>query len=269
MLLTADPGRIDLWCAFVSEVPDERLWSGYQGLMSAEERAREARLRFARDQRRFRLTRALVRTVLSRYRPLEPQRWAFAAHERGRPYIAGPPPVPPIDFNLSHAGDAVVLGVWGGAVLGVDVEDVIGREAHIAGLERYFTRLESERLLALPPSARPRHFFELWTLKESYLKARGLGLAGPLDAFGFDLSSPGQVRLSIERALADSPRRWRLWQLALRSRYLAALCAECSGTGPVAIVVREVVPLLSERTVETVLLRASAPPDRHSARGGF
>ena len=75
MDITADSSRIDLWCTYISEIGDDSLLSRYDALLSAEERARQARFRFARDQRRFLVTRALVRTVLSRYAAVRPEEW--------------------------------------------------------------------------------------------------------------------------------------------------------------------------------------------------
>lgn len=260
MNLEIDSSRIDLWCAFVSEVRDEALWSRYEALLSPEERARQARFRFARDRRRHLLTRAAVRCVLSRYAPPTPAEWAFATDVGGRPRIVGPGPLPPIDFNISHADDLIAVVVSDAARVGVDVENFAARDADIDGLHRYFTPSESASLLELPPQGRRLRFFELWTLKESYLKARGVGLAISLGAFGFDLSTARSVRLSIDPALGDSPERWRLWQLRLRSDYMAALCAERSEGRPVRIRAREIVPLCSEQDLDVRISRSSQEP---------
>jgi 4'-phosphopantetheinyl transferase len=255
--LTIDAGRIDLWCAFVSDVRDEALWSRYDALLSPAERVRQSRLRFARDRRRHLLTRALVRSVLSRYAPCAPQQWEFAADAAGRPRIAGPEPSPPIEFNISHASDVVAVAVASARRLGVDVENFAARDTDIEGLHRYFTPAESASLLALPQDSRRRRFFELWTLKECYLKARGVGLAVSLGAFGFDLTAERSVRLSMDPELGDSPERWQLWQLTLRSDYLAALCAERGDAPRVQVRVREAVPLAFEQEVEPSICRST------------
>jgi 4'-phosphopantetheinyl transferase len=41
----------------------------------------------------------------------------------------------------------------------------------------------------LPESPQRQRFFELWTLKESDVKSRGMGLSIPLNKFPFDLDS--------------------------------------------------------------------------------
>lgn len=257
MQLVADSSRVDLWCAYISEIGDDSLWPRYDALLSPDERARQARFRFARDQRRHLVTRALVRTVLSRYAAVRPQDWAFSAAARGRPAISAPWPAPALEFNISHAADLVLLGVTSGRALGIDTESIAAREADIDGLDRYFAPEESAALLALPPHERRRRFFELWTLKESYIKARGLGLAIALDAFRFELTGERDLTLHMRPELGDSPGRWRLWQLTLRCDYLAAICAARGGNVSPRIIVREIVPLASERVVDLTPSRST------------
>lgn len=257
MDLAADSRRIDLWCTYISEIGDDSLWPRYEALLSADERATRARYRFGRDQRRYLVTRALVRAVLSRYAAVPPGAWAFAPGPRGRPAISAPQVEPPLEFNISHSADLVMVGITSGRALGVDAESIDAHEADIDGLDRYFAPEESAALLALPPAARRRRFFELWTLKESYIKARGLGLAIALDAFSFELTAERGLSLHMRPQLDDSPAAWQLWQLDLRAGYLAAVCAARGEGAAPQIVLREIVPLGSERIVEIAMSRST------------
>lgn len=257
MDLTPDSRRIDLWCTYISEIGDDSLWGHYDALLSAEERAKQARFRFARDQRRYLVTRALVRTVLSRYAAVRPSDWAFTAGAHGRPAISAPSLAPLLEFNVSHSADLVMLGVTSDRVIGIDTESVDAREADIDGLDRYFAPEESTALLALPERERRRRFFELWTLKESYIKARGMGLAIPLDAFRFELGGERELTLHMRPGLGDSPERWRLWQLVLRADYLVGICAARGQDVPPRITLREIVPLASERAVDITPTRST------------
>jgi 4'-phosphopantetheinyl transferase len=255
--LTADNRTIDLWCTYISEIGDESLLRRYDALLSPEERARQARFRFAKDQRRHLVTRALVRTVLSRYAAVRPEDWAFSAAEHGRPSICAPRVVPPLEFNISHAADLVVLAVTSGRTLGIDTESIESRTFDIDGLDRYFAPEESAALLSLPAGERRRRFFELWTLKESYIKARGMGLSMRLDAFRFEMTGERGLTLHMRSELGDSPALWRVWQLVLRPDYLAAVCAARGEDAPPLIVAREIVPLARERIVNITVSRAT------------
>lgn len=257
MDLVADSGAIDLWCTYISEIGDDSLWPRYSALLAAEERERQARFRFARDRRRFLVTRALVRSVLSRYAAVRPEEWVFSAGDRGRPAICAPRAAATLEFNISHSADLVMLGVTAGRTLGIDTESIAAREADIDGLDRYFAPEESAALLALAPDERRRRFFELWTLKESYIKARGMGLAIALDAFRFELTGERGLTLRMRPELGDSPDRWRLWQLAPRPGYLAAVCAARGDDAAPRIAVREVVPLAREKLIDVEPSRAT------------
>jgi len=165
--------------------------------------------------------------------------------------------MPALEFNVSHSADLVMLAVTSGRTLGLDVENFEARAADIAGLDRYFAPEESAALLSLPPCERRRRFFELWTLKESYIKARGMGLAIALDAFRFEMAGEQGLTLHMRPQLDDLPERWRLWQLALRSDYLAAVCAARGEAAAPRIIVREVVPLACEKVVDIPLSRST------------
>ena len=258
MDLAADSRRIDLWCTYISEIGDESLWHRYEALLSPQERARRSRFRFARDRRRYLLTRALARTVLSRYLPVSAEDWVFEAGPRGRPAISAPRVAAGgLQFNISHSADLVMIGVTADRALGVDVESIDAREADVDGLDRYFAPQESAALRALPPAARRQRFLQLWTLKESYIKARGLGLAIALDAFGFELTGSGGLLLHMRPQLGDAPDCWHLWQLDPRAGYVAAVCAARTGEDAPRIVLREAVPLAGERIIDAAIARST------------
>lgn len=258
--------RIELWCAFLEDVDAEGLWPQYPALLTESERSRQRRFRFAEDRRRDLAARALVRTVLSRYAPTAPAAWVFGADALGRPRILAPRPVPPLEFNIAHSAGLVVAAVAAGGALGVDVEH-LGRQTDPTRLERYFAPPEVAQLRTLPQPQRRRRFLELWTLKESYLKARGVGLRLPLSAFAFEFPAPGALRLSLEAPIADRAPRWAFAQFVLRDAYLLAVCAEHASGQRLQLVVHEAVPLGSQRRLAPRLVRAAgidalSPADR-------
>jgi len=265
-----EPGRIELWCTFLADVDAEGTWERYPALLSEAERARQQRFRFAPDRRRDLAARALARTVLSRYAPVAPETWVFEADAHGRPRICSPRTAASLEFNIAHSGDLVVVGVAPGTPLGVDAEH-LARGTDTTALERYFSPLEIEQLRALPAHARRLRFFELWTLKESYLKARGVGLRLPLHSLTFELPGSGAVRLVLAAGVADSASRWAFAQFTLRDEYVLAVCAERVGPQPLQLVVREAVPFGSQRRLAPRLERAAgieaAAPQRWSESG--
>ena len=225
-----DSGQIHLWLARLDEVTDPPQLAEYWSLLSEEEVAKHARFHFARHRHRYLVTRAMVRTVLSRYAQVAPRDWRFAANEYGKPSIAAEhTEARDVEFNLSHADGLIVLAVTRDRAIGVDVENVFAREADIRIADRYFAAEEVLELRSLPHEKQRQRFFEYWTLKESYIKARGLGLSIPLERFAFHLQGPGQIRLTITPDLQDCAECWWFSQLPVDGDYLTALCAEMDG----------------------------------------
>jgi 4'-phosphopantetheinyl transferase len=257
-IIPLTPAEIHLWLAFYDEITDRRLHSAYRELLNPAEEEQESRFYFARDRRRYLITRALARTVLSRYAPVRPKEWVFSANAYGRPEIvnaqareAG------LSFNISHTHSLIVLGVTNSRALGVDVENFRAREVAIDIADRFFAPQEVAALTATPPQRQQYRFFEYWTFKESYIKARGMGLSLPLDKFSFHYPDDRTVEVAIDPELADDPRRWQFWQFRPRPEYLVAICAERVGAQPPCPVVRQAIPMLSEKRCAVEYLRVS------------
>lgn len=261
------PGEIHLWLASYDGIADERLHAAYRALLNTAERAQEPRFHFARDRRRYLVTRALVRTVLSRYAARDPREWVFAENAWGRPEIANAPPGDgSLSFNLSHTHDLIVLGVTRGRALGVDVENV-AREVSIDIADHYFAPAEVAALHAVPPQQRQERFFEYWTFKESYIKARGMGLSLPLGKFAFHYAHHRAVDIAIDPELADDPQRWQFWQFRPNPEYLVAICAERVGDCSPRLTIRRTVPMLSDEPLEVEFPRVSQSVVQQRAEG--
>ena len=257
-LIPLAPAEIHLWLAFYDEITDEPLHSTYRELLSPAEKEQEPRFYFATDRRRYLITRALARAVLSRFSPVHPKEWVFSANAYGRPEIVNAQASEAgLSFNISHPRSLIVLGVTRGRALGVDVENFRAREAPIDIADHFFAPREVAELAATPPHLQQYRFFEYWTFKEAYIKARGMGLSLPLDRFSFHYPNDRSVELAIDPELADEPARWQLWQFRPRPEYLVAICAERVVSQSSSLIVRQTVPLLSEKTFDHELLRVS------------
>src|SRR5437588_1918880 len=104
------PSEIHLWLAFFDEITESLLHSAYRELLNAAERRQEQRFYFVRDRRRYLVTRALVRTVLSRYVSIHPRKWIFATNAYGRPQIVNPQARDErLSFNISHTHSLIVV----------------------------------------------------------------------------------------------------------------------------------------------------------------
>ena len=168
-----------LWTARPGEIRDPELLLGYDALLTADERERVSRFRFEKDRHTSLVTRALVRTVLSRYAAVSPGDWRFVANEYGRPEIQEPREERSLRFNLSHTEGLVVCLVSRDREVGVDVEDRTRGGDLLDVADRFFSPFEVKALRALPHEEQMNRFFLYWTLKRVLHQGAGDG-ARPL-----------------------------------------------------------------------------------------
>ncbi len=236
------PGA-DLWYLETAAlIEDAGLIDACRAILSPEERERGDRFHFPHDRALHALSHALVRISLSYCQPRRPEAWEFTLGPYGKPDIAGNEDGPPLSFSLTHtAGLAACLTGPAGA-LGVDAEERL-RPTDVATLaRRYFAPSEAQALLSLDPDARQYRFFEYWTLKEAYAKAKGLGLRLPLDSFAFEIAPSGAIAITFPArdAVADGvgerPEDWtfRLFHPTAEHVLAAALGPPAARRGGVA-----------------------------------
>ncbi len=188
LALEAQAGVVHLW---LLEVGSEDLCAeaAWRGLLSADELARNEAFRDSGARRLHLAGRALLRATLSRYAPLPPGQWRFRANAHGRPVIDHDDVGWDLGFNLAHTDGLVALVVSSGSELGVDVE-TSDRQVEVDDLAPLVCAPEEAAALAeAPVELRNEMFLHLWTLKEAYLKARGVGLSGAMTSCVFDMGA--------------------------------------------------------------------------------
>lgn len=218
---------IHIWFARPDQIQQSELLERYFQLLPQDERDKQQRYRFAKDRHSALITRALVRSVLSHYAKIAPQDWRFVKGEKDKPEIANS--TQPLRFNLSHTDNLIVCAVAIQHDIGIDVEYTPRDNDILAIADRYFSPIEVKELFSLPTEQQRSRFFDYWTLKESYIKACGLGLAIPLDHFSFHIGSSknalsnGDIRLSFVPERNDNPEHWQSWLFYPHQDYRIAL----------------------------------------------
>jgi 4'-phosphopantetheinyl transferase len=190
--------------------------------LSDAERARADRFHFPADRARFVASHAALREILAFYLDIEPVALAFGESVHGKPFVEAPDAGRELRFSLSHSGDVALVAVGRGWEVGVDVERVRPLDDLEGFATRYFSPAERDALARVPSADRVRAFFEVWTLKEAYLKACGEGLLRALDAFDVTVGE-AQPRLLAVRDRPGDEARWTLQRLAPGAGYLGAL----------------------------------------------
>jgi len=203
-----------VWFCYTDEVADAKKLDYYQSLLSADEKAQHQRFHFQKDQHSYLVSHALVRIVLSKYADLQPSQWQFKKNAYGRPEIKQSTTDIPLKFNLTHTNDYCACVVTSGMECGIDVE-VISRKTNLMNIaQRMFASSEISSLKKLHDSEFRKAFFKFWTLRESYVKALGTGLAGSAKDFSFCVNSD-DITISFDNTVNDSGNEKAQWQFAL------------------------------------------------------
>lgn len=190
--------------------------------LSVAERARAGRFHFAADRDRFIASHVALRGILASYLETMPASLAFSEGPHGKPFVDAPTQGRSLRFSLSHSADVALVAVSREREVGVDVERVRARDDLEGFAARYFSPHERTALARVTESERLRAFFEIWTLKEAYLKACGDGLLRELDAFDVTVGD-AQPRLLAVRDRPWDEARWALRRIDPGGAFVAAL----------------------------------------------
>ncbi len=166
----------------------------------------------------------LLQEVVEREFGLKPEDILIGRGENGKPYLKE---YPEYKYNISHSGDMVMMA-YSMQELGVDIEELRVKDMKVA--RRCFTPCEYLYVLngssecdgAVPAGCEvdalnievSRRFFEIWTLKEAYLKLTGKGISVPLSSFEVDVEN---------KCVKDEALKYYTGEV---DNYIYAICAE-------------------------------------------
>lgn len=190
--------------------------------LSTEERQRAERFAHEATRLQFIAARANLRLLLSRYLNRSPMNLALAVSSTGKPTLA----TGEMCFNVSHSEGIAVYAFTARTEVGVDVERVRPYPNHLELAQRFFHPVEFQALARLPEREREEAFFRLWTCKEAFLKATGLGLSGGLERVRLSVhpESPRVITLD-EQPVSD----WQVTGFELDHGFVAAVVLLATG----------------------------------------
>jgi 4'-phosphopantetheinyl transferase len=217
---------------------DDELYAALFAQLNPREQARAQRYLFLKDRLAFAIGRALVRRTLAGCGVPAPD-LEFVLNAYGKPELSAGAMCPSFSFNISHSTGLVAAAFSIDRAIGVDLEFEERKNAGMDIARSFFAPDEVRFLESLPEEERRAAFFSFWTLKESYIKARGLGLAIPLKDFAFTLDPP---RIHFSPRIEDAPENWCFWQRRLTPSHPMALAAHCRTGETLDMHLREVGP---------------------------
>jgi len=193
-------------------------------VLSADEIARADRFVTGTLRSHFAVGRGLTRVILASYTGVAPAEIAFAYGPQGKPSLAHPESR--LRFNISHSHGVALFAVTIDRDVGVDVERVRPDISFEAIAEDFFSPEERDVLRAVPGPDKARAFFDCWTRKEAFIKARGDGLSLPLDQFVVSLELDVTQALLATRWDRSEAERWAVAPLETGPGYRGAIAVE-------------------------------------------
>ncbi len=167
------PKEVHLWSASLIS-SDDKL-RDFERCMDERELARANRYAMEISRTRFISARAMLKQLLAMYTGLEPAAVRFCLGPLGKPYLP-PADGPALNFNSTDTQDEALFAFCLDAEIGVDIEFKNRQVNHPIIARRKFTPQELDQHLDCPAEQRKLHFLSLWTRKEAYGKAIGVGI---------------------------------------------------------------------------------------------
>ncbi|MCX7120256.1 MAG: 4'-phosphopantetheinyl transferase superfamily protein [Gammaproteobacteria bacterium] len=188
--MTLSQGMVHLWQA---HLPLDGDVYQYESILSPDELERGRRFIKKSDQVKFILSKGITRKILSRYLHCPPEKIVFSVGEHGKPFVADVD----LQFNVSHSGEYLLIGVVRENTIGVDIECEKKNTDFLGLAKRFFTPFEYEAILNA--SDQRAAFYRCWVFKEAFIKTTGLGLSFGLENFEVDVMRSSLLSISDKR----------------------------------------------------------------------
>lgn len=247
-MLEIQNDEVHLWALSNDELLSDSLIDRYRrNVLSDDECQKEESLHTVEARRQYVVTRALVRTTLSRYTSHRPVELVFDVSENGKPSLSPKHNLPePIYYNVSHTSGAIVLAVAKNRMIGVDIEKL--KERGITGsgfLDRFFHADEARAIHSTVPRLRAAQFYQYWTLKESYVKAVGSTLPAAMKQVHFHFD--GQCIEAFFSEKHSVVPAWQFWIFQPSDDHILSVCTQGIEGRQTEFVIREVTPLEGDK----------------------
>ncbi len=222
--LTLEHDEVHVWRMRL-DMDAEHVQELYQTL-SEDECVKVNRSPIDKVRRRIIGARGMLRAILGGYLGIDPRLIRFRYGPGGKPALAETSGTQALRFNLSHSDNMALCAIAMDSEVGIDIEYRWDGISILDIARRCFSRREIDEIETLPENQRREAFFNGWTRKEAYLKARGHGLGYGLGHFSVSLRAEGPAALLENEREPEEVTRWRLEALTPHPDYTAAIAVE-------------------------------------------
>jgi len=214
--LLLQPNKIHIWHTYINK--QLKNIDFYQNLLSLQEKEKIHNIYLKENKKKYIITHGVLRYILSLYVDINPSEINFFYNIHSKPYLDIEQNKNSINFNLSHSDNIVIYAIVKNDELGVDIEKIRSNINIDKLAKRYFSQKELTLFENISENKKVKTFFSIWTKKESYLKAKSLGISSPLCEI--DVSS------NLIKNNNDENDLWKFESLKINSKYVATLAIQ-------------------------------------------
>ncbi|KIQ79982.1 4-phosphopantetheinyl transferase [Bacillus sp. L_1B0_8] len=194
---------------------DDTTYNNLLNLVSIEKKRKIERYKKKEDAYRTLLGDVMIRSIICKRYKISNQDIKYSYNKYGKPNWIGDKF---FCFNISHSGDWIVC-IVGNTSVGIDIEQM--RPIKLETISQLFSMKEIEDLNLKVLTEKNDYFYDLWTLKESYIKAIGTGLSTPFNSF--TIKKNEEEGISINQG--DTNSSYFFKQYHIDSNYKLSVCA--------------------------------------------
>lgn len=222
----SSPDEVHIWLVPLN-ITDAFL-QRLEKLLSRDERERAARFKFEKHRKHFIAARGQLRLLLAAYIGQEADQLCFSYNRFGKPSLEKSSSSQPMQFNISHSHEFALMAFHPEWELGVDIEWMKPDFDGLHLVKRFFSQNEQKQMEEVPDALKKEAFFNGWTRKEAYIKARGRGLNIPLAKFSVSLNPDQPARLIETTHDPEALNFWKLQAIPAPQNYKAAIVVRAS-----------------------------------------
>ncbi|WP_394748811.1 4'-phosphopantetheinyl transferase family protein [Spongiimicrobium salis] len=215
------PSNVHIWN--VSSLISEKQEQAYFNLLSEDEKYKASRFRFVKDRRTYITARGVLRCLSGAYLKEPPQDIDFDYEAYGKPQFRKPTS---LQFNVSHSENYIVIGFVQDHEIGVDIEYMKNNFDVMEVGRNFFSATELHTLESMGQKNQFEGFYRCWTRKEAFIKAKGMGLSFPLDAFSVTLNNDMIAQLIETQWDTLEREKWDMFSFSPRKSCIAAIAVK-------------------------------------------
>jgi len=134
---------------------------------------------------------------------------------KGKPFFKTLKNFKNIDFNITHSGDWVACAIDSGDI-GIDIEQI--KNINFTDFEEILSPKETEYI-----NGKLENFYQIWTLKESYIKALGVGIYKPLSSFTIEPYDKHYAKVFQDD---KDEKKWHFYNFKLDEKHFCSICSQ-------------------------------------------